>query len=184
MKRWNNRVMSNRIIIGIDPDVKDSGVARLDCSTRQVRIASLPFPDLLDYLRRAKLTATAANTPCVVVIEAGWMNRTHWHISPRDSRQAAAAKGNQVGRNHETGRKIAEMCRHWQIPFVLQRPLPLRAGGRPLWSGKDGKASQADIEAFMAFTPSRTPQEGRDAALLAWHHAGLPIVINRQSKQK
>lgn len=78
--------------------------------------------------------------------EAGWLNRSNWHLLCRDSKAAAAAKGNHVGRNHETGRKIAEMCEHWQIPFSLVRPLPLTArGGIKQWRGKGGKITQEEI---------------------------------------
>ena len=110
-----------------------------------------------------------------VVIEAGWLNQSNWHLTARDTRAAAAAKGNHAGRNHEVDRKIAEMCDHWQIPYELVKPLALRVRGFHLWKGKDGKITHDELAAFTGIM-GRTNQEGRDAALLAWTWAGFPTV--------
>jgi hypothetical protein len=167
--------MAQQIVIGIDPDVTANGVACVDVAARSVKATTMPFPDLLDYLRSTKREADTQGRPLHVIIEAGWLNRSNWHLLCRDSKAAAAAKGNHVGRNHETGRKIAEMCEHWQIPFSLVRPLPLTArGGIKLWRGKGGKITQEEIIRILPLR-NRTNQEGRDAALLAWTWAGLPL---------
>lgn len=167
------------MVIGIDPDVDKSGCACLDVANRTIETATLAFPQLLDYLQFAKRIAEASGNAYVVVIEAGWLNKSNWHILPRDTKAAAAAKGNAAGRNHEVGRKIAEMCQRWQIPYELVKPLPLHAGGANLWQGKDGKITQEELAAFTGVT-GRTNQEGRDAALLAWTWAGLPIRTARK----
>lgn len=164
------------LVIGIDPDADRNGVATLSRESRQLTVDTMTFPDLLDYLRYMQAqTATAHNT-LRVIIEAGWLNKTHWHVDYNDSRQAAAAKGNAVGRNHETGRKIAEMCAHWGIAHELIKPLSLKAGGVNLWHGKDGKISAEELTAITGLK-GRTNQEARDAALLAWVWAGLPTPI-------
>lgn len=165
------------IVIGIDPDADRNGVATLNRESRQLTADTMTFPDLLDYLRYMQAQATTAHHNLRVVIEAGWLNKTHWHVSYNDSRQAAAAKGNAVGRNHETGRKIAEMCGHWGIGHELIKPLPLKVGGVNLWHGKDGKISAEELTAVTGLK-GRTNQEARDAALLAWIWAGLPTVIS------
>ena len=113
------------VVIGIDPDVDKSGVAFLECSTEN-------------------------NHQSVrVIIEAGWLNQSNWHLTARDTRAAAAAKGNHAGRNHEVGRKIAEMCDHWQIPYELVKPLALRVRGFHLWKGKDGKITHDKRLSFV-----------------------------------
>lgn len=165
------------VFIGIDPDAEKNGVAMFDRDTKTIEATALTFPDTLDYLRYAYSQAKAAGRTLVVVIEAGWLNKTHWHVGYKDSQQAAAAKGNAVGRNHETGRKIAEMCAHWEIPHELVKPLPLKAGGVNLWRGKDGKITAEELQGVTGLT-GRTNQEARDAALLAWVYAGQPLKLN------
>ena len=78
--------------------------------------------------------------------------------------------GNHTGRNHEVGRKIVEMCRHYGIEVVEQPPL------RKIWKGKDGKITNEELQ-HLAIITDKTNQETRDAALIAWEYAGLPIRI-------
>ncbi|WP_290431489.1 hypothetical protein [Paramuribaculum intestinale] len=162
------------VVIGIDPDAEKNGVAMLQRADREIEAMALNFPDTLEYLRYAHAQSKTAGRTMRVVIEAGWLNKTHWHVGYRDSAQEAAAKGNSVGRNHETGRKIAEMCEYWQIPYELIKPLPLKAGGVNLWKGKDGKITAGELAAITGLG-GRTNQEARDAALIAWTWAGLPV---------
>lgn len=161
MKKYDN-------IIAIDPDVEKSGVAFLKPSTRQLEVASLTFPQLLDYLQHAKKVRDETNETLIVLVEAGWLNKKHWHLGQTDSKAKAAMKGNGVGRNHETGRKIVEMCKHYGIE-VLEH-FPLKKG----WKGKDGKITHEELASFTGLM-GRTNQDARDAALLAWHFSGLPI---------
>lgn len=162
------------IVIGIDPDAEKNGVAFLDRRTKAIQAMTLTFPETLDYIRYADSQAKAAGRTLAVVVEAGWLNKGHWHIGYNDSRQEAAAKGNAVGRNHETGRKIVEMCEHWGMRVVQMRPLPLRVGRANLWRGKDGKITAEELAAITGLR-GRTNQEARDAALLAWTWAGFAI---------
>ncbi|MDE5944713.1 MAG: hypothetical protein K2G93_03910 [Rikenella sp.] len=159
-------------IIAIDPDVDRSGVAWLHPKTRQLECDALPFPELLDYLLAARRECEGRSESLVVVVEAGWMVRTHYHANYRDTYRAAAAKGNSVGRNHETGRNIVAMCRHYGLTVVEQRPL------RKIWAGPDRKITHRELVAFAPIANrNRTSQEMRDAALLAWNAAGLPMSI-------
>ena len=171
------------VVIGIDPDVEKSGCAYLEVATRKLEISTLTFPELLDFLRYIKRQSEVTQKNVRVIIEAGWMNKAHWHLSPKDTKQTAAAKGNSAGRNHEVGRKIAEMCDHWQIPYELIKPLALKVGGVNLWQGKDGKITQEELAAFTGIM-GRTNQEGRDAALIVWNWAGLPVKVVRKSTKK
>lgn len=152
-------------LIAIDPDVDRNGVACIDMQKKSLSIHALKFPETLDYLHHF-----ASCQDVKVIIEAGWINKSNWHIACRDSRRNAAAKGNAVGRNHEVGRKLAEMCEHWGIPCQLVKPL------RKVWRGKDGKITATELQSITGYK-GRTNQEGRDAALLSWVYAGLPIVI-------
>lgn len=158
-----------RTIIAIDPDVDRNGVACLDVASRSLDIKALPFPEILDYLH----TYASLHSDFCVIIEAGWLNKSNWHLMRFDSKAKAAAKGNAVGRNHEVGRKLAEMCEHWHISYQLVKPL------KKIWQGEDGKITATELQSFTGFK-GRTNQEGRDAALLAWVTAKLPIKLSRR----
>lgn len=158
------------IIIAIDPDVEKNGVAYLNCENKNLEISTLSFPELLDYLRYVQRCAETTQKHLVVVVEAGYMNKGNWHLNPKDTKAAAAAKGNHAGRNHETARKIVEMCKHWQMEVKEVKPL------EKCWKGKDRKITHEELARFTGVM-GRTNQKGRDAALLAWVYAGFSIRL-------
>lgn len=156
------------IIIGIDPDVNKSGVARLEGN--RVELSSLSFPILIDFLMRLKGAELNGGPRAVIVVEASWKISHNWHAHRGDSKGTVARKGNDAGRCHEVGRKIVECAQHYGLEVVEKLPL------KKIWKGKDGKITHEEISAFMAIG-KRSNQEERDAALLAWDYAGLPIRI-------
>ena len=159
--------MTNKadIIIGIDPDVSKSGVGVVS-SKGEVEVFSFTFPELIEHL---KLSAQLKDCT-VVVVEASWKISTNWHTGRGDSIRTAARKGKDAGRCHEVGRKIVECAQFYGLEVVEKLPL------KKIWKGKDGKITDEEIKAFMPIQ-GRTNQEERDAALLAWDYAGLPIRI-------
>ena len=157
------------IVIGIDPDVSKSGLACLDVTTKEVQVISNSFPQLLEYLQNVARNHTLSGR-VVVVVEASWLISTNWHTKRGDSVRTAARKGKDAGRCHEVGRKIVECARYYGLEVVEKLPL------KKIWKGKDGKITDEEIKAFIRIE-GRTNQEERDAALLAWEHAGLPIRI-------
>lgn len=163
MKRYDN-------IIAIDPDVSRSGVAFLKPATGLLEVSNLTFPQVIDYLQQANRNKGAETL--IVLIEASWLIQGNWHLSSWERRQRAASKGYDVGRNHETGRKIVEMCRHLGVEVLEHAPL------RKCWRGKDGKITHEELASFTGIT-GRTNQDARDAALLAWVFSGLPIRVGR-----
>lgn len=163
MKRYDN-------IIAIDPDVSRSGVALLKPATGLLEVSNLTFPQVIDYLQQANRNKGAETL--IVLIEASWLIQGNWHLSSWERRQRAASKGYDVGRNHETGRKIVEMCRHLGVEVLEHAPL------RKCWRGKDGKITHEELASFTGIT-GRTNQDARDAALLAWVFSGLPIRVGR-----
>ena len=168
---YQKQIKKIHIIMAIDPDIDKNGAACLNCETKRVEIKCLSFPDLLDSIRSVKRQAEETGKNFIVVVEAGWLNKGNWHLNPKDTKAAAAAKGNKTGRNHETGRKIIEMCRHWNIPVDEVKPL------QKVWKGKDRKITHEELAKFIPIT-GRTNQEGRDAALLAWIYAGFPVKMS------
>lgn len=162
-------------IIGVDPDVDKSGVAFLHVPTRKLEATSLSFPDLLDYLQTAKTKSELSGESVIVVVEASWLISHHWHSKKGDNQRVTARKGNSAGRNHEVGRKIVEMCEHYGLEVIEQRPL------RKCWKGRDGKITADELNYILinggSLPIKRSNQEGRDAVLLAWNYAGLPIRV-------
>lgn len=160
------------VVIGIDPDVDESGVAFLIVESRILEVYSLTFAYLLDYLQEIGDVLMREGKYFVVVVEAGWLNKAHWHVGKGGSAARSAAIGNHTGRNHEVGRKIVEMCRHYGIEVVEQPPL------RKMWKGRDGKITHEELQHFTGIM-RKTNQETRDAALIAWEYVGLPIRIKK-----
>ena len=154
--------------MGIDPDVSASGLAVLDCSRREFqKVGSYPFPEIVDAL--ALLAADkVAGQEVTVVLEDSDLS-TNWHMSPRDSKAVAAAKGRSVGLCHATARHLKECAENFGLEVVMMKPL------RKFWKGRDGKITHEEAAYFMRGLPKQTNQESRDAALLAWAYADYPI---------
>lgn len=164
------------IFIGIDPDVQKNGVAILNKATKQIDIKELPFFELFEYLVWKAKRMNPANTKLTVVVEGGWLNKSNWHLQAatryvRQPLNRAAAIGYNTGENHRTGKLIVEMCKFIGVKCQVVQPL------QKCWHGKDGKITQAELEYFTGKLSKRTNQDGRDAALLAWVTAGLPVKV-------
>lgn len=159
------------IIIGIDPDVDKSGVAALNCNTKEVKIGRKRFPELVSSLKELKDGAREKGVSMLVVIEASWLISHNWHTGHGRSAAAVAKTGYNVGRNHQVGILIAECCRSMGIEIKEQHPL------RKVWNGSDGKITHEELSCFIVGLPKQTNTEERDAALLAWNEANFPIKV-------
>lgn len=163
------------IIIGIDPDCKESGVAVLSMRDMALILHSYTFPEQMDYLRT--LSSETEGLTMLVVVEASWMTSANWHGRFGDSVRVGSRKGYDVGRNHETGRKIVEMCRDYLgIPVKCRHPL------RKCWRGRDGKITHPEMVSLLSGSGvgcgrKTSNQEERDAALLALDESGIPLKI-------
>lgn len=161
-------------IMAIDPDVDRSGVAVLNMRTRQIECHALSLPELVDYILQFKGRCLQHDMTFVIVVEAGWMAETNWHIKRGDRAQKIASIGAKVGRNHEIGHQIVLFCQHYHAPYEEKRPLV------KCWSGPDRKISQGEMERLLAgmnvsASKCRMNQEMRDAALLALDRSGFPM---------
>lgn len=153
--------MKIKTIVAVDPDVTKSGVAIIDVEKRIVSAEAKTFPDLMDYFQGIEDKDSVR-----IAVEAGWLIKTNWHSAP--SMAAAASVGNRTGRNHETGRKIVEMCEHMGFSVSLIKPLGKR------WKGLDGKITHEELESVLkglkiALMDKRTNQDKRDSILIAIH---------------
>jgi hypothetical protein len=135
---------TEKLIIGIDPDVTRSGLAIRGRETGELTLKNLSFFELFDLLAAIKDRIET------VKIEAGWLNSSNWHAT--GGKSYAAQIGNRTGRNHQTGILIAEGCEHLGIKFELIRPA----------------RSKTDARLFKRLTgyQGRTNSEQRDAAMM------------------
>ena len=164
--------------IGIDPDTDKNGVALLNTETRKITIQQLDFAHTLEYIRRQHdVLSVRGGHGFKVIIEAGWMNKGNWHLRRWDGRAVSAAKGVDQGRNEQTSRLLGEMMAYYGIPYEFKRPLP------KCWKGGNRKITREELEEVTAQTLGRQNQEGRDAALLAWDKAGLPVRVSVRGPQ-
>ena len=154
--------------IGIDPDNQESGVGIVYKDTRQVQAYKMDFPRLISFLRLANESTERID----VIIEGGWLNKSNWHVLGRFmSTRKAAAIGRSAGMNHQTGILIQQMCESIGIHPTVVKPL------KKCWKGKDGKITQDEAKYFMGNDIPRMNQDQRDALLLAWVYAGLPVKV-------
>lgn len=163
------------IVVGIDPDKSKSGVAYLSVKDRHLELAATSFVDTLDYLSYLKQSINKYNSKVIVVIEGGWLNKSCWHVATQDTKAVAAKKGYAVGQNHQTGMFLQEFCEKIDLPCKVVRPL------RKCWHGENRKITHEELVNITGIQARRTNQEERDAALLAWVEAKLPIFIKPTS---
>ena len=159
---------TNQYIVGIDPDTEKNGYAIIDMETRKVSVTTVTMPHLMEVIDNAQAKADDEGKRLTVYVEAGWLCQSNWHIGWRDSKERAAAKGRSVGRNHQRGMDICEMLTYRGINVVQVAPL------RKIWGGKDYKITHDELVDVVG-PVDHTNQEGRDAALIAWVNAGLPV---------
>ena len=171
------------IIIAIDPDIDGSGVAVFYMTTKCFQAGNMTLPKLVDFIKDKKGWCEGEGISYVVVVEASYLVSANWHLSWDDSKNRAAAKGRQVGRNHEIGRQIVEFCKYLNIPYEEKLPL------KKCWAGKDGKITSEELSLLMEGMElpkwsGRTNQEIRDAMLLALDRSGLPLRLAPKKKQR
>jgi hypothetical protein len=103
--------------IGIDPDVCKSGVAMWTTFDKKLELQTFTFFELFDFFR----SLNAVKCEFKVIIEAGWLNeKSNYHGAKNKQYGEKIAK--QVGRNHETGLKIVEMCEYLGLTYELYKP--------------------------------------------------------------
>ena len=173
-KKLQDLQPTSHYFIGIDPDVDKNGVAIVEKESRHLECAALTFADTLGYLQWVAKRATETEATVKVYVEAGWLNRTNWHLSKWDNRGQVVAKGVSQGRNEQVSRLLGEMCQSYGLDWIHIKPL------RKIWKGKDRKITHDELCAITGMVYGRTNQEMRDAALIAWVAAGLPIKIKRR----
>ena len=152
--------MKQSIIIGIDPDVKKSGVAINDKSTGIITSFSFPFPELLDFLKDVSTRFDAT-----IYVEASWLiKKSNFHGG---NTRVSSLIAKHVGRNHQTGILIVEMCKHYGLNVIEFEPLA------KCWKGKDKKITLDELKKFAKVELPKKYlkaelQEMLDASLIAY----------------
>lgn len=149
--------------LGIDPDVEKSGYAIIENKGAIIQLGTKPFFELIELMDNHYCISD-----CLVVIEAGWLNEiTNYHTATGKGGQRIALN---VGRNQQVGILLVEYCKNKGLNVVEARPF------KKGWKGPQGKITHEELSYFTGIT-KKTNQEARDAVLLAWNYAGLPIKI-------
>ena len=134
------------LIIGIDPDLKKSGVAILGDS---LELKTMTFAETVELFRSQQDKIKK------VVIEAGWENtKSNFHNRYGQRKSVGERIAKNVGENHATGKLIAEMAKECGLVVVLVKPT----------------RTKLKAEDFNRITgwQGRTNQEQRDAAMLVY----------------
>ena len=132
------------MIIGIDPDLKKSGVAILGDS---LVLKTMTFAETVDLFRSQQDQIKK------VVIEAGWLNKKA-NFRSTHSKRVDEQISKRVGENHATGKLLVEMAKSFNLNVVEVRPT----------------RAKKNAEEFKRITgwQGRTNQEQRDAGMLIW----------------
>lgn len=134
-----------KILIGIDPDVDKSGVAFLN--SNHLELNNLTFFELLDYLRDYKNEFENLQ----VYIECGFLNGGNRHLKHGSSHALNSKIGERIGANHETAKKIIEMCEYLKITHHKVKPTRTKSANDffKQVTGYKGLTNQEQRDAFF-----------------------------------
>jgi len=140
--------MSDKLLIGIDPDCDRSGIAFKNGNL--IELSNLTFFQLFDYLSFYK----EREMKPVVYIECGFLNKSNWHNIQGKSNAYNSKIGERTGANFEIAKKIIEMCEYLNLPYEKIKPTKAKI--------------KADVFKKITGITQRTNQENRDALMLIW----------------
>lgn len=135
---------TQKTLIGIDPDIDKSGVALLFGS--QLELNNLSFFELFDYLQEKK---TSENL--LVYVECGFLNGGNRHLKFGGSHALNSKIGERIGSNHETAKKIIEMCEYLKITHFKVKPTRSKSTNEffKQSTGFTGQTNQEQRDAFF-----------------------------------
>lgn len=137
-----------KLFIGIDPDTKKNGVAFWYKDSQKLELENLTFFELFEAIKNLK-----RNFIIKVIVDAGWLNKSNFHVTGIN-KNINGKIGERVGANHETGKKIVEMCEYLGVEFELNKPTK-------------SKVNKDTFEKLTGYK-GRTNQETRDAGMLVF----------------
>lgn len=165
------------VLISVDPDIDKSGFAYLDVNTREIHLFAYTFPELIKSCEAIRKECESAGKRLKIIVEAGWVNSSNWHLMPYFSKSMCCEIGRRTGENHGAGKIIVSYMKDLDYDVEEVRPL------RKCWKGKDGKITAEEFKEITGYD-KRCNSDMRDAGLLAWVYAGLPIKMKVNNKLK
>lgn len=162
--------MEYETIIGIDPDMEKSGIAIYH---RKLKIL---FLDNFNIYQMIKFVELYNKHTTIFAVEAGYLNKSNWHIKNAGSKVVASEIGRRTGENHATAKHIVSILRGFGFEVIEQRPLA------KVWRG--GKISHKEFLEKCSLDGvtvdvNRSNQEQRDAGLIALA-IDKKMIINRK----
>ena len=139
------------LLIGIDPDVDRSGFCAYRVDLGQIsQLTTMDLEDtfrqILDYHEDSK----ELGFDLIVLVEAGWNNKTNFHVRGSDNAWKSASIGSKLGENSSIGKQIIKFCEKHEIEVIAVTP-------------KSHKITNAEYFREMTRWAKRTNQEMRDA---------------------
>ncbi len=111
-------MIKNKIYIGIDPDVENSGIAILDKKSKiKLQFKILDYFELFDYLIQLN-----NKHDILVVIEKGELNKAIFTAHKSKTKAIASKIGSSVGRNFEATNIIIKFCEYVNINYKIYVP--------------------------------------------------------------
>ena len=144
--------MSNKtLLIGIDPDVDRSGFCAYRVDLGQIsQLTTMDLEDtfrqIMDYHEDSK----ELGFDLIVLVEAGWKNKTNFHVKGSDNAWKSASIGSKLGENSAIGKQIIKFCEKHEIEVIAVTP-------------KSHKITNAEYFKEVTRWMKRTNQEMRDA---------------------
>lgn len=172
-----NTDKKTRWIIGIDPDTVKSGVVMLDTEKKVfLSIDSLEFSEIVELFTKTLPEYGYTQEELKVVVEDSWSDGSHiFRTQEGYGTKKNTRLAYDVGRCHQVGQLIIQLGKAFGLNIEGKKAL------RKTWSGKDHKITQEEIAYLIPCWPTRANQEERDAALLAWDEARLPVKVKAVS---
>lgn len=154
------------VVVGIDPDIDNSGLCIISPKEKSVSISSVSINELMYILKGMEVSMKEKGEKIRIFVEAGWKNESNWHINPSFSKKVCVEIGRRTGLNHASAKIIAEIARdYFQLDVVEIKPL------KKCWKGKEGKITHEELNQQLkmyGFEPlKRTNQDQRDSCLIA-----------------
>lgn len=139
------------LLIGIDPDVDRSGFCAYRVDLGQIsQLTTMDLEDtfrqILDYHEDSK----ELGFDLIVLVEAGWNNKTNFHVRGSDNAWKSASIGSKLGENSSIGKQIIKFCEKHEIEVIAVTP-------------KSHKITNAEYFKEVTRWMKRTNQEMRDA---------------------
>lgn len=154
------------VIVGIDPDIENSGVCIIKPKEKSICISSASITELMYIFKGMEVDSKEKGEKIRIFVEAGWKNESNWHINPSFAKKVCVEIGRRTGLNHATAKIIADIVRNYfQLDVTEIKPL------KKCWKGKDGKITHEELNGLLrqyGFDEiKRSNQDIRDAAAIA-----------------